>query len=618
MTHLRYRQSYRGIPVLGAALSAHFRPDGSLSAINGFFVPDLDTNESPSITGAAALAIAKNNIGVVAEGSLPSRQRLVVYQPSLAQGTSGLAYLAYEITISTPVSSHVVFVDAHAGDVLSQFRPEYDAIERQAYVTECAAHANCGPPLERGTACEQDLGGNYVCEVPFSHLECPSGNDSECEATCFSTPMGAECAWREGDPLPHDCTPPDPLCDPELAVEAGITAIAEFSEDARNLFSCLEGTELNWDLTTDGPMHAMLSTDCTVIDPGAFFFDLGGLVPGNVGKVHVCLGFTGDDVIAHEWAHGYTLTTHGLDKSFQPGALNESFSDIWGEVVDQLNGAGSDIGGTRTANLCSPAVVDSNSNRWLLGEDGVALRDMWTPSCLGDAPGNPGRVGGNDAQPFLCTNGSIDSGGVHTNSSIPNHAFALMVDGGTYNGFSVTALGMNRTANIYWRAQRYYQGPSTTFAEHADALVVSCDDFVATGGAVKALSTNNPTCGNSGSIRQRDCDNLATAIQAVQLCSTTCEPCPAIIPCNGMPGSCSATGAATSTDTGMDRCQLPAGGFFECAMGENIWTNEAICEEESCCGTGQCLCGPNCGTSQNYSCNPVAFQPLCLAYPQGI
>ena len=51
-----------------------------------------------------------------------------------------------------------------------------------------------------------------------------------------------------------------------------------------------------------------------------------------------CDGVTSDDVVAHEWGHAYTEYTHGLIYQWQSGALNESYSDIWGETVDLING----------------------------------------------------------------------------------------------------------------------------------------------------------------------------------------------------------------------------------------------------------------------------------------
>ena len=69
---------------------------------------------------------------------------------------------------------------------------------------------------------------------------------------------------------------------------------------------------------------------------------------------------------------------------------------------------------------------------------------MWNPPCNGD----PGKV--TDGQLYC---GEGDAGGVHSNSGIPNHAYALLVDGGTYNGQTITGIGFTKAAHIFWRAQ---------------------------------------------------------------------------------------------------------------------------------------------------------------------
>jgi Zn-dependent metalloprotease len=84
-----------------------------------------------------------------------------------------------------------------------------------------------------------------------------------------------------------------------------------------------------------------------------------------------CAGVSPDDVVSHEWTHAYTQFTHALIYAWQPGALNESYSDIFGEIVDFENtglpGGGSDTpGGVRSAGTCSaffpfPPVVRVNS-----------------------------------------------------------------------------------------------------------------------------------------------------------------------------------------------------------------------------------------------------------------
>ena len=96
-------------------------------------------------------------------------------------------------------------------------------------------------------------------------------------------------------------------------------------------------------------------------------------------------------------------------------------------------------------------LATASSYRWLIGEDAFAIgtiRDMWNPNCFG----HPGKV--SDLQ-YWCT--KSDAGGVHVNSGIPNHAFALLVDGGAYNGETIAPIGVVKAAHLYWRAMDVYQ-----------------------------------------------------------------------------------------------------------------------------------------------------------------
>jgi hypothetical protein len=167
--------------------------------------------------------------------------------------------------------------------------------------------------------------------------------------------------------------------------------------------------------------------------------------------------------------------------------------------------------------------------RWLMGEDiadGGALRDMYNPNCYS----NPAKV--TDTAYYVCAAG--DSGGVHTNSGIPNHAFALLVDGGTYNGQTVAAIGLTKAAHIYYRAQEVYQVLDSDFADHADALTASCSDLV--GHALPGLTAGAP----SVEIGLDDCEQVAHAIDAVEL--RTPAPCAFATLLNpALPLTCSTT-----------------------------------------------------------------------------
>lgn len=137
-----------------------------------------------------------------------------------------------------------------------------------------------------------------------------------------------------------------------------------------------------------------------------------------------------DDVVAHELTHGVTSHESNLIYFNEAGAMNESFSDMWGEWIDQGNGAG----------------FDGTAYDWLMGEDLPigAIRNMANPPEYND----PDRMG----SPLYSAN-IADEGGVHYNSGIGNKLCYLLTDGGTFNGRSVAALGVGRTADLFYECQ---------------------------------------------------------------------------------------------------------------------------------------------------------------------
>lgn len=219
-----------------------------------------------------------------------------------------------------------------------------------------------------------------------------------------------------------------------------------------------------------------------------------------------CNGTATDDVIAHEWGHAYTEYTSGLIYAYQSGAMNESFSDIWGETIDLLNNyedADEDL------SLRTPFC--NSSDRWRMGEDatafGGAIRDMWNPPCNGD----PGKVTDGN---YHCA--ASDGGGVHINSGIPNHAYALLVDGGTYNGYTINGIGFTKAAHIFWRTQSSYLTATSNFEDLGNALEAAANDLL--GINLEGLSTTDIPAGPSGEIiTASDVTQVLNAVYAVEL-----------------------------------------------------------------------------------------------------
>ncbi len=123
------------------------------------------------------------------------------------------------------------------------------------------------------------------------------------------------------------------------------------------------------------------------------------------------------DVAAHEFTHGVIQYESRLEYRNQPGALNESFADVFGVLTRQwLNKETAEeadwwLGG----DVLAPA----------LKERGVrGIRTMTKDKAYENDP-----LLRTDRQPKHMRDlytGSADRGGVHINSGIPNHAFYLV------------------------------------------------------------------------------------------------------------------------------------------------------------------------------------------------
>ncbi|HNP34683.1 MAG TPA: M4 family metallopeptidase [Woeseiaceae bacterium] len=101
--------------------------------------------------------------------------------------------------------------------------------------------------------------------------------------------------------------------------------------------------------------------------------------------ISFCPGLTVDDVTGHEWGHAYTEYTDNLIYQWQPGALNESYSDVVGETVDRLNGTGGDSPDVaRTPGSCT--VTDGTPPPSLVVTGGSAAGSYFVTASVNEPP----------------------------------------------------------------------------------------------------------------------------------------------------------------------------------------------------------------------------------------
>lgn len=182
------------------------------------------------------------------------------------------------------------------------------------------------------------------------------------------------------------------------------------------------------------------------------------------------------DVVGHELTHGVTERNGngGLFYYYESGALNESFSDIFGAVVEfEEHPDGGD---------------------WLMGEDfdfaqHNGFRNMQNPN----VEGHPKTYYGS----YYYT-GSFDNGGVHINSGVQNHWFYLLAEGGTGtnefgHSYDVDSIGLTDAAKIAYRNLTNYLAYTASFADaRAGSIQAAADLFGA--GSVQAQAVADAWC----------------------------------------------------------------------------------------------------------------------------
>ncbi len=152
------------------------------------------------------------------------------------------------------------------------------------------------------------------------------------------------------------------------------------------------------------------------------------------------------DVGGHEMSHGVIQNTANLEYQGESGAINESFADIFGAMIDR--------------------------DDWKMGEDITnpqffptgALRDLSNPNNGGTKFGDPGWQPDRLSQKYT---GTQDNGGVHINSGITNRAFFLFA----------TQVGKDKAEQVYYRALTNYLTRSSQFIDLRIAVLQAATDL---------------------------------------------------------------------------------------------------------------------------------------------
>ncbi|MEU6256332.1 M4 family metallopeptidase [Streptomyces sp. NPDC047043] len=451
--HVRYDRTYHQLPVLGGDFVVHLAPDGAYRSADRATRTKISlASVTPLISAPKAADLAANALRAVNLGEtlkkLTARPQLIVDAlhgaPKLAWRTS----VAAKDSLGNPVSRTVV-TDARTGRQIDA----WDDIETAT---------GDGKSLYSGTVpLETTLSGStYQLKDP-TRGNTYTGDAANQTDLCFLTSI---CVSR---------APSTVFTDADNHWGTGTTA-----DRASAAVDAQYGTNMTWDfyknvlgrngIGDDGRgsfnrVHYGNKYNNAFWDDSCFCMTYGDGDGTNLGPL-VAL-----DVAGHEMTHGVTSKTAALTYSGESGGLNEATSDILGTMVEFYANNPSDPGDY----LIGEKVVRSG-----FGQE--ALRYMDKPS-----------KDGNSADYWSSSVGNLD---VHYSSGVANHFAYLLAEGSgaktingvsynspTYNGSTVTGIGRDKLARIWYRALTVYMTSSTNYAGARTATLNAAKDLYGAG-----------------------------------------------------------------------------------------------------------------------------------------
>ncbi len=454
MTHLKYNQHYKGIPVLGGQFILHEK-NGMIKSANGFTYPTPEVqNLEAGLTREQVKEIIttdepEKTITARQSRFIPQRWNIeqVIYHPDRNVPE---ALLAYHVEyFSSMIDRWIYVIDASSGAVLEKYsgvcKLHNHGIPAGTEATSVA------PPGGPATSTDQDLLGinrtinTYGQTGQFFMIDASRPMYSPSPQGLFESEglivtLDAQNTSPQGNFNFTDITSSNNNWNDRTSVSAHFnagTAYEYFRQTHnRNSINGQGGNIISLIHVADENGQPM---DNAFWNGAAMFYG-----DGNQAFFPLARGL---DVAGHEISHGVVQSTANLVYQGESGAMNESFSDVFGAMIDRED--------------------------WQMGEDVVnpqffpsgALRDLEDPhngAAQGDFNGGfqPKHVN----EMFT---GSADNGGVHINSGIPNHAYYLFA----------TAVGRDRAEQVWYRALDTYLTASSRFIDLRIAAVQAAGDL---------------------------------------------------------------------------------------------------------------------------------------------
>ena len=421
--HTRFQQTFQGVPVFGGEAIVHHEPGGVLQAITDDFRQGIRVDVTPRLNAAEAISKAVSLHGGFDLLTAAPESELVIYRDD-----NGRDFLAYKVQLrqedgTEHTSMPIKMIDAHTGELVD----EWDNLQTAT---------GTGYSLYSGTVSVTTLAYNST-----NYLE-----DTTKRIGTFDNRNTTSSTYRfsDADNVWNSTTQ-------KAGIDAhhGATKTYDYFKNVHGR----NGIDGN-----GGPGYYSAANGATTLISSKVHYGSkynnafwnGSYMTYGDGDGSKFSPLVTVDICGHEMQHGVTERTAGLVYKNESGALNESWSDVFGAMVERY-------------------AYGESADTWKIGED------AYTPGTSGDAlryMDDPHKKAGgsytsNDDPCHYAERytGTSDNGGVHINSGIANKAFYLVAKGGThhYSGISVTGIGADAAAKIWYRALTSYMTSSTNF-----------------------------------------------------------------------------------------------------------------------------------------------------------
>ena len=448
--HFRFNQTYNGIPIEFAEIIAHTK-NGRILSINGQVLDQVPSNQLQSLTEHAALKAALDYINAESykweleaeEMHLKTEQNnqqssyfpegRVVYisnSTSIASEELTLAY-AFNIYAQKPLSRREIYISAENGKVLFE-----NNLIHTANVKGTATTVYSG---------KQTINTDSTATNSFRLRQTVSGNGINTYDMGRGTNYSNSSDFTDSDNSWNNVN----------------TNLDEYATDAHwgaeqtyAYFDSLFGRN---SINDNGfTLNSYIHYSTNYVNA---FWDGQRMTYGD-GNVNVD-PLVSLDIAGHEITHGLTTFSANLVYQSESGALNESFSDIFGTAIEFFG--------------------KSSSANWTVGEDvGLTLRSLANPNAYRD----PDTYGGTywRAVTGCVPSQQNDQCGVHTNSGVQNFWFYLLTNGGTgtndnNDSYSVSGLGIDTAAAIAYRNLTVYLTRTSDYEDARYYSIVSAVDL---------------------------------------------------------------------------------------------------------------------------------------------